>query len=165
MIKKILLRLKDPRLAAALAAVRSAGRALGDLAEKPALAQAFFTPLRLELSAARRRRGAAASLAALAAAEELAARLERLFGDLARHGSEPDAAMKHALACLEAACAELGRGPSLQSLCAAGRASLKAAAGPAAAGFPQKLKYSSMYSDLDAAFAALERCAGAARGA
>lgn len=169
-IRKLLLKLADARFGAAMRAVELPGACLGDLAADPGGAAAFFKPLRrrLALAAAAPGRDPRAT-APLAAAEDFALRLERFFADMALHKTSPDAAVNEALLALQRACALT---PALVSPAngaaaaeaanyrAEGRKSLrlaKAAADSNPADFPQNLKFSSMYSGLDAVFDALER--------
>ncbi len=175
-MRKFLLLLTDARLRSVLGTLRVSGPGLGDLALDPGAAPSFFKPLHdgLRLAAGKPSRSSPASEQALAAAEEFAARLEKVFSDLALHGMAPDEPVKEALLYLQRACDEA---PGLISpgsragafarirefstgahkgLALAGRA---AAASPA--GFPQNLKFSSIYSGLDAVFDAYERCAEA----
>ena len=160
--------LKDARLRAALRAAELAGPGLGDLAANPAGAPAFFRPLRSQLEAALKA-GPEKSLAEASAAEDFVARLEKAFADMALLGAPPDAAAREALKLLQLACAEtpalLSPGSrtraagALAALCARGRRTLaQARAAADGAGFPQNLKFSSIYSGLEAAFDALERC-------
>ena len=109
-----------------------------------------------------------------AAADDFTARLEKFFADLALHRTAPDTEMVQALACLQAACL---RAPGLLSprrraaalagiraLAASGSRVLRGARTAAEArpgNFPQNLKFSSIYSGLDAVFDAFERCASA----
>ncbi len=174
-MRKLWLALTDRRLKAALKALRASGTGLGDLVKDPAGAADFFRPLR---SALRKASGAPPSLPACAqaqaAAEDFTARLEKLFSDLALHGTPPDAAAMQALLCLQKACGEAGGLLSpwggaaalavIRGLSAGARKTLYQAAGAAAASpgdFPQNLKFSSIYSGLDAVFDAYERCAEA----
>ncbi|MBI4351720.1 MAG: hypothetical protein HY550_09790 [Elusimicrobia bacterium] len=172
-MRKYRLLLTDARLRAVLGALKTCGPGLGDLAEDPGSAPAFFAPLRARLRRAAGN-GAPASSRALAAAEEFTERLEKLFSGLALHGTAPDAAVMEALLCLQRACGEardlLSTGSRaaafarLRGFSAGGRKCLALARTAAAAspgGFPQNLKFSSIYSGLDAAFDAYERCAEA----
>lgn len=175
-MRKFWLRLTDARLRAVLGALRDSGRGLGDLFESPAAAPAFFRPLRAGL----RRAAAAApgtrpaSPQALAAAEEFVERLERVFSDLALHGTPPDAPVKEALLCLQRACGEApallspgdraGAFARIRGFSAGARKGLalaRAAAEASPSGFPQNLKFSSIYTGLDAVLDAYERCAEA----
>lgn len=167
-MRKFWLTLRDARLRAAVMTAELAGPALGDLAAAPAAAPSLFRSLRTELAAALKA-GPAESLAAASAAEDFAARLEKTFSDMALLGVPPDAAVMEALGLLQRACAEApalltprGRKAAserLRALCASGRKTLALARASAdGAGFPQNLKFSSIYSGLDAAFDALERC-------
>jgi hypothetical protein len=174
-MKKLWLALSDPRLKAALNAVESSGPGLGDLIKEPAGAAGFFRPLRSSLAKASKARPASpASAQALAAAEDFTARLEKLFSDLSLHGTAPDAAALEALLYLQTACAEtaglLSRGgragalARVRGLSAGARKTLALAGAAAAASpadFPLNLKFSSIYSGLDAVFDAYERCAEA----
>ena len=169
-IKRFLLRLSDPRYGAAMRAVERPGACLGDLAGAPETAAAFFRPLKTGLAraagATRRRPG---PTALLAAAEDFALRLEKVFADMALHQTRPDAAAREALLTLQRACALFSGGDGkaaaeAAAFCAQGRKSLRlarAAADSDPANFPRNLKFSSMYSGLDAVFDALERCAQA----
>ncbi len=174
-MRKLWLALTDPPLKAALNAIESSGPGLGDLAKEPAGAAAFFKPLRSSLTKASKARSSSpASSKVLAAAEDFTARLEKLFSDLALHGMHPDAAALQALLYLQQACGEaqglLSSGSRaaalarIRGLSAGARKALSQAAGAAAApagDFPQNLKFSSIYSGLDAIFDAYERCAEA----
>lgn len=187
-MRKFRLLLTDARLRAALGALKASGPALGDLARDPGSAPSVFKPLRARLRLARAATAAPPSSLALAAAEEFTERLENLFSGLALHGTAPDAAVKEALLYLQRALAEapalLSTGSRvagvltgrtrcrshaaafarLRGFSAGGRKSLalaRAAADPSTGGFPQNLKFSSIYSGLDAVFDALERCAEA----
>lgn len=165
--------LTDRRLRAVLGTLRAAGPGLGDLAASPGGAAAFFRPLKAGLrSAAASGRGP--SLPAVAAAEDFAARLERAFSDMHRLEAPPDEAVLQALAFLQRACAIAPRLLShsarpaaydlLRAHCAGGRRALrqaKAAADSPPSDFPANLKFSSIYSGLDGAFEAFERCAEA----
>jgi hypothetical protein len=108
----------------------------------------------------------------LAAADDFAARLEKFFTDLALHKTAPDRALEQALLYLQAACAAVpgllspgrraGALEKIHGLSGAGASTLrlaKTAAEAQHANFPQNLKFSSMYSGLDAVFDAFERCA------
>ncbi|OGR40867.1 MAG: hypothetical protein A2X35_02735 [Elusimicrobia bacterium GWA2_61_42] len=174
-MRRYWLALTDPRLKAAMHALERAGAALGDLAAAPAGAAAFFAPLKKSLAkAAGARPGNPAGSAALAAAEDLTLRLERAFSDMARLEAPPDAAARHALLALQRACALTPRLVSRSSraaafaqaaaLCNTGHKTLalaRAAADRAPGEFPLNLKFSSIYSGLDAVFCAFERCAEA----
>lgn len=173
MVRELWLKLTDARVGAALKTLRVAGPALGDLAARPADAPAVFRPVKADLAAALAA-GRPASLAAAAAAEDFAGRLEKFFSDLALLQLAPDPAVLEALLALQRACAAAGRLPStsarakaageVSQLCAAGRRSLslaRAAAASAPSDFPLNLKFSSIYSGLDAVFDSLERCAEA----
>lgn len=174
-MKKLWLALTDRRLKAALNALRASGTGLGDLVKDPAGAAGFFRPLRSELEkAAKAPPSLPACAQALAAAEDFTARLEKLFSDLALHGTPPDSAAMQALDCLQKACAEArgllspgsraGALAVIRGLSAGARKTLALAAGAAAASpgdFPRNLKFSSIYSGLDAVFDAYERCAEA----
>ena len=175
-MRKFLLALTDARIKAVLAVLQASGSCLGDLAGKPGTAPVFFRPLRAGL-----RRAASASppsspaaAQALAAAEEFAARLEKFFSELALHRTPPDTAAMETLLRLQHACA---RAPELLSpggraraaseirgLAAGAHKSLalaRAAACASTSDFPLNLKFSSIYSGLDAIFDAYERCAEA----
>ena len=173
-MRKLWLKLTDARLKPALRALRDSGPGLGDLFESPAAASGFFRPLRAGL----RRAAAAAtgtppaSSQALAAAEDFVERLERVFSDMALHGTLPDAPVKEALLYLQRACAEApallsagdraGAFARIRGFSAGARKVLalaRAAAEASPSGFPQNLKFSSIYSGLDAVFDAYERCA------
>lgn len=173
MLRRFYLLLTDRRLRAALAALRAAGPALGDLAAEPGQAAAFFRPLRARLHEAAQA-GEPRSLPALAAATDFAARLEKAFSDMALLQAPPDRAALEALACLQLACGAADgllspsrrarADASLRAAAAAGRrllSSAKAAADRAPDGFTQNLKFSTIYSGLDGAFDSLERCAEA----
>jgi len=174
------LKLTDMRLRAVMKTVGRSGAALGDLTAAPAGAAAFFKPLLTELSraAASGNPGPAGS-AALAAAEDFARRLEKTFSDMALLGAAPDAPVKEALRYLEKACelapdllSRFRRERALKAalgLSAGGRKALslareaasRPASGPQPGGFAQNLKFSSIYSGLDAVFDAFERLAEA----
>jgi len=173
MLRRFYLLLTDRRLRAALAALRAAGRSLGDLAAAPGQAAAFFRPLKAELDRAAQD-GPPGSLPALGAAADFAARLEKTFSDMALLQAPPDRAALEALACLQRACGAADgllspsrrarADASLRAACAAGRrllSSAKAAADRSPEGFTQNLKFSTIYSGLDGAFDSLERCAEA----
>lgn len=175
-MRKIWLRLTDARLKAALRTLRDSGPGLGDLFERPGDATAFFRPLRAGLrQAAGAASGAApAASQALAAAEDFIERLERVFSDMALHGTRPDAPVKEALLYLQRACGEapallspgdragaFARGRAFSAGGRKGLALARAAAEASPSGFPQNLKFSSIYSGLDAVFDAYERCAEA----
>lgn len=165
------LTLTDRRLRAAMKAVTLSGEALGDLAAAPGEAAAFFRPLRSGLEAAAGS-GKEGSLAALSAAEDFTVRLEKAFSDMALLSAPPDDVARQALLYLQRACAiapkllsASGR-PSaydlLRAHCAGGRKVLRQALGASpSAGFPENLKFSSIYTGLDGAFEAFERCADA----
>ncbi len=175
-MRKFRLRLTDARLRAVLKALRGSGPGLGDLFENPAAAPVFFRPLRAGL-----RRAATAgpgtppaSSQALAAAEDFTERLEKVFSDMALHGTLPDAPVKEALLYLQRACGETpallspgdraGASTRIRGFSAGARKILalaRAAAVASPSGFPQNLKFSSIYSGLDAALDAYERCAEA----
>lgn len=172
-MRSIWLSLRDPGIKAVLGALKAAGPGLGDLAENPSAAPAFFRPLRAALSAAAKiPPSSPAAAAALAAAEDLTGRLEKLFSDLHLHRTAPDRAVLEALLYLQRACAEApgllsprGRSAAaagIGALAAGARKSL-ALAGAAAAGpagnFPENLKFSSIYTGLEAVLDAYERCA------
>lgn len=175
-MRKFLLTLTDARLRAVLGALKASGPGLGDLAEDPGAAPAFFRPPRARLrraSAAAPSSSPAAPLA-LAAAEEFTARLEKVFSDMALHAAAPDPAVKEALLYLQQACAEArgllslggraGAFARIKGLAAGAHKNLalaRAAAASAPEDFPQNLKFSSIYSGLDAVFYAYERCAEA----
>jgi len=179
MFRRIFLYLTDSRLRTALRTIAACGPALGDLAASPESAPRFFRPLHLRLArASAGGSGSRAGGAAAAAAENLAARLEKFFDDLALHKTAADLPLEQALACLQAACAEApellsprGRAPALEKirgLSAAGTKTLRLAKDAAEGqrvNFPQNLKFSSMYSGLEAVFDAFERCANALYGA
>lgn len=175
-MRKIWFRLTDARLKAVLGALRNTGPALGDLFEKPGSAPGFFKPLRAGLRrAAKAAPGTRpATSQALAAAEDFIERLERVFSDLALHGTPPDAPVKEALLYLQRACGEttallspgdragaFARGRAFSAGARKGLALARAAAEASPSGFPQNLKFSSIYSGLDAVFDAYERCAEA----
>ena len=174
-MRKLWLKMTDRRFRAALAAVEETGAALGDLESKPASAPVFFRPLKAALAAsASGAPSGQASAQARAAAEEFLLRLERVFADLALHGTRPDAAVREAMLRLQRACAEAGSLAStgrraaaaeqIRGLCAGSRRVLELARGAAAAApgdFPQNLKFSSIYSGLGDATDAFERCAEA----
>ena len=174
MLREFWLKLTDPRVGAVLRTLEAAGRALGDLAAAPASAPAFFRPLRGALEKAKASPSSPAAAEALAAAGEFADRLERFFADASLHGAPPDRPVPEALARLQQACRGAGGLLSLSAraraleetrgLCAGARQALESAGRAAAAdpsGFPQNLKFSSIYSGLAAATDALERCAEA----
>ncbi|HAT71730.1 MAG TPA: hypothetical protein DCS63_02820 [Elusimicrobia bacterium] len=174
-MRRYWLALTDARLKAAMNALERCGAAVGDLASEPGNAASFFLPLKKALAGAA---GAApnnpAGSPALAAAEDFTLRLERLFSDLARFDARPDAALLQALLALQRACALTPRLVSRSArdrafteataLCATARKTL-ALAGAAANGAPGEfalnLKFSSIYSGLDAVIYAFERCAEA----
>ncbi|MGD9643259.1 MAG: hypothetical protein AB7V08_11030 [Elusimicrobiales bacterium] len=174
MLRRLLLTLTDRRLGAALAALRAAGPALGDLAAAPAGAAEFFRPFRVRLHNAAEQAGEPRSLAALAAAMDFTARLEKTFSDMALLQAPPDRAALEALARMQLACGAADdllytsrralAFASLRAAIAEGRrllASAKAAADRSPESFTQNLKFSSIYSGLDGAFDSLERCAEA----
>jgi len=163
--------LTDGRLRAAARTLELAGVGAGDLAAKPGDAPTFFRPLKLELQAALKE-GRHGSLAAASAAEDFAARLEKVFSDMALLQAPPDRAALEALRLLQRACAAApdllstsGRKRAsleVRACCAEGRKTLALAKAAAeGAGFPQNLKFCSIYSGLDAALDSLERCAEA----
>jgi len=173
MVRELWLALTDARAGAALKTLRAAGPALGDLAARPADAPAVFRPLKAALASALAA-GRPSSLAAASAAEDFAVRLEKFFSDLALLKLPPDPPVLEALLCLQRACGAAGRLPSpgararaseeVRLLCGAGRRSLslaRTAAAAAPSDFPLNLKFSSIYSGLDAVFDSLERCAEA----
>jgi len=174
-MRKLWFKLLDTRFKAALDTVQRTGACLGDLAAAPAGASAFFRPLRSALKAAAADGiGRPASSAARAAAEDFAALAENFFSGLALHRTAPDAAVREALLALQRACAAAPglvsfRGKErafaeIHGLCAAGRKTLSLAGTAAASApddFPQNLKFSTIYSGLDAVFDAFERCAEA----
>lgn len=158
----------DARARAVVRMLEAAGPGVGDLAVNPGDAPTFFRPLRAALAEALKE-GRHGSLAAASAAEDFAVRLEKVFSDMALLGVAPDAALLEALRGLQQACAEapglLSAGGKARAaartkaLCAAGRKTLAMARAAAeGAGFPQNLKFSSIYSGLDAVFDALDRC-------
>jgi hypothetical protein len=165
----------DVRLKAAMNALQRSGAALGDLAEAPGGAAAFFRPLKAALAAAAAgKTGNLAGSAALAAADDFTLRLERTFSDMERLDAPPDAAVRRALLALQRACALTRRLVSrsaraaafaeAMALCGTGRKTLtqaRTAADGAGAEFALNLKFSSIYSGLDAVFFAFERCAEA----
>lgn len=172
-MRRFWLTLTDARLRSVLRTLETAGAGLGDLAADPGGAAVFFRPLKtgLEKAAAA---GQLRSLEALSAAEDLAARLEKTFLDMANLKTAPDPAALEALFCLQRACAGSGRllsvrgragaAAELNALCTAGRRSLylaKTSLNSSGQDFPQNLKFCSIYSGLDAAFDSLERCAEA----
>ncbi|MBI5743788.1 MAG: hypothetical protein HY952_04495 [Elusimicrobia bacterium] len=173
-MRRLWLALTDTRIRAALAALDRSGPALGDLTAHPEMAGEFFTPLRKALAKARASRGKRPGAgAALYAAEDFTARLEKVFTDMELHGVRPDA-MAQALAFLQRACAiaprlladDAGKEALREelALCASGRkvlAQAKAAADRDSGEFTQNLKFSSIYSGLDAVFDSFERCAEA----
>ncbi|HNW45537.1 MAG TPA: hypothetical protein PKI19_13625 [Elusimicrobiales bacterium] len=169
MLRLISLYFTDRGLWAAVRTISDCGRALGDLALKPGDAQRFFRPRleRLSGAAAGGRAGPA-----LAAAEDFAARLQKFFMDLELQRTAATPELGQALAYLQAACPLAGELTSprrraaalekLRGLSAAAAAVLRRAKTAAQArpdNFPQNLKFSSMYSDLEAVFDAFERCA------
>ena len=174
-MRKFWLMLTDARIRAVLGTLRTAGPGLGELAERPGAAPAFFKPLRSALTAAAAAPpSSAAASRALAAARDFTARLEKVFSDLALHETLPDAAAMEALLCLQRACYEAdgllsaggraGAAAAIRGLAAGARKSLalaRSAAASSPADFPQNLKFSSIYSALEAVFDAYERCAEA----
>lgn len=173
-MRKLWLALTDARIRAALGALDRCGPALGDLSAYPEMAADFFPPLKQKLSkaaAVRGKRPGAGS--ALAAADNFTRWLEKTFADMALLEARPEA-LPHALVFLQRACAlaprllaqdggqqALGE---LRGLCASGRkvlAQAKTAAASARDEFTENLKFSTIYSDLDSAFDAFERCAEA----
>jgi hypothetical protein len=163
----------DKRLYAAADALRRSGLALGDLAAAPDTAAAFFAPLKASLAGLRNDPGDPRGSAAIAAAEDFTRLLEKAFSEMALFNAAPDLAVKEALLCLQRACAlapALGQNGAekdrtrIMELSAAARKAL-AGARTAADRDPGELtgnlKFSSIYSGLDAVFDALERCAGA----
>jgi len=161
----------DGRLKAAVKALEAAGVGIGDLAAKPDEAATFFRPIKIRLYAAVKE-GKPASLAAVSAAEDFAARLEKAFSDMVLLQTPPDRAALEAMRLMQRACAAApkllstsGRKNAdleVRACCAQGRKTLaQARAAAEGAGFPQNLKFSSIYSGLDAAFDSLERCAEA----
>ncbi|HBA61615.1 MAG TPA: hypothetical protein DCZ92_12530 [Elusimicrobia bacterium] len=175
MLRRFILKLSDRRLREALAAVEDCGLGLGDLALAPGGSAAFFKPVRQRLlRALAKPPGSPAGSRAAAAAEDFTGRLEKFFSDLALHGTLPDDALRQALLCLQRACEETPALLSLKTraralarisaLSAAAAAALSLARGAADArrsDFPANLKFSSMYSGLDAVFGAFGRCAQA----
>jgi hypothetical protein len=173
MMRRFWLTLTDERLKSVIRTLDSAGTGLGDLAADPEGSAAFFRPLKAALRKAAVS-GRPRSLEALSAAEDFAALLEKTFFDMAILKTKPDPAILEALLCLQRACSETGKllsirrrnkaAAELNSLCATGRRSLhlaKTSADVSGQGFPQNLKFCSIYSGLDAAFDSLERCAEA----
>ena len=175
-MRKFWLRLTDARLRAVLRALRDSGPCLGNLFQSPSSAPGFFRPLRAGLRRATAAAPGAAPAAsqALAAAEDFIERLERVFSDLALHGTLPDAPVKEALLYLQRACAEApallspgdraGAFARSRGFSAGARKVLdlaRTAAEASPSGFPQNLKFSSIYSGLDAVLDAYERCAEA----
>lgn len=175
MLRAVYLSLTDRRIKAVRAALRACASLAGDLAAAPEGAPAALRPLMKELEEAARE-GVPASGPAAAAALDLLLRLEKFFSCLALHRTPPDARTRQALALLQRACSRaprllsLGRKAALEEIraaCASARALLQAAAAEAEeapAGFPEKLKFCSIYSDLGGIFSALERCAEALYG-
>jgi hypothetical protein len=167
-VRKIWIRLTDGRVRAAVKALELVGLGIGDLAARPGDAATFFRPIKIQLYAAIKE-GKPASLAAVSAVENFAARLEKAFADMQLLQAPPDRAALEALKLMQRACAAA---PGLLSTagrkradlegkacCAQGRKTLALAkVAVEGAGFPQNLKFSSIYSGLDAAFDALERC-------
>lgn len=174
-MRRFWLKLTDPRLKAAARAVEGAGAALGDLESSPAGTAAFFKPVRERLAGAARTDGSnPGATAVIFAAEDFILRLEKVFTDMSLHSAAPDAAVKEALVHLQGACAATadllatsgkdGAAARAAAFCAGGRRILrlaKAASDSDEAGFPGNLKFSSIYSGLDAVFDALERYAQA----
>lgn len=161
----------DGRVKAAVRALQLAGVGIGDLAAKPGEAATFFRPIKIQLYAAIKE-GKPASLAVVSAAEDLASRLEKTFSDMALLQAPPDRPVLEALRLMQRACAAApdllstsGRKNAdleVRTCCGEGRKTLVLAKAAAeGAGFPQNLKFSSIYSGLDAAFDSLERCAEA----
>ena len=175
-MRKFWLILTNARLRAVLGALRATGPGIGDLVRNPGAAPAFFRPLRAGLRCAASA-GPSASEApprALAAAEDFLIRLEKFFSDLDLHKTVLDAAAMEALLALQRACDEApgllspgGREAAasvIRGLSARAHKTLTqagAAAGSSPDGFPEKLKFSSIYSGLDAIFNAYEGCAEA----
>lgn len=171
-MRKLWLALTDTRIRAALGALDRCGPALGDLAAHPELASDFFPPLRQKLAkaaAARGKRPGAGS--ALAAAENFTRRLEKTFADMALLEARPEA-LPQALVFLQRACALAPRLlaqdggqqalEEIRGLCASGRkiaAQAKTAADSGPGEFTENLKFSTIYSGLDAVFDTFERCA------
>jgi hypothetical protein len=160
----------DKRLRAAADALERSGKVLGDLAADPAGASAFFAPVKASLAAARCAPGAERGSAAIAAAEDLTHLLEKVFMEMLLFKTPQDAAIKEALFLLQEACAltprlMFGKADAAAGIRARSAAARKAlagaltAAGNAPEEFAQNLKFSSIYSGLDAVFDALERCA------
>jgi hypothetical protein len=158
-------------------ALRRSCKAAGDLAAAPASAPAFFRPLRARFDALRAAPGLPGpGLKAFAAAEDFTLRLEQFFSGMALHGTRPDAAVMDVLAILQLARPVLpgllgrrrdGALAGIHGACyrAAGVLRRAREASAAAPGdFPLNLKFSSMYSDLDAVFDAFARCAEALYG-
>ncbi len=179
-MKAFWLKLTDTRIKAVLNAAERSGTALGDLTAAPAVAAAFFKPLRAELArAAASGAPDPAGSAALAAAEDLTRCLEKTFSDMALLDALPDAPVKEAFIYLAKACglapdllSRFGRERALKktlALSAGGRKALALArdavarpsSGQQPGGFAQNLKFCSIYSALDAVFDALERLAEA----
>jgi|GEM_PF-1632470 len=174
-MRKFWLTLTDARLKAVLKALEASGPGLGELAAEPSSAPAFFRPLRAALRAAAALPPSSPGASrALAEAEDFTARLEKFFSDLALHGTAPDAAAKEALLYLQRACCEApgllslsgraGAASGISGLAAGAHKSLAlagAAANAATADFPRNLKFSSIYSGLDAVISSYERCAEA----
>ena len=187
MVRRLYLYLTDRRLRGALNAIGACAGALGDLAKNPEYAPAFFKPHRLRLArlayavpggqggeaaAAQGRTAVPGSGQAVPAAEDFTARLENFFNGLARHKTAADAPVRQSLSYLQAACAETWKLLSpwqradalakIRGLSATGTRHLRlarTAISERRGNFPQILKFSSMYSDLEAVFDALERCA------
>lgn len=174
MLREFWLKLTDARVGAVLYALEAPARAMGDLQVSPASAPAFFSPVKLSLEKAKASPSSAAAAEALAAAGEFTDRLEKFFSDMALLQAQPDRPVLEALARVQAACrgsggllsvsARAGGLEEIRGLCAGARQALESAGRAAAAdpgGFPQNLKFSSIYSGLAAATDALERCAEA----
>jgi len=163
----------DKRLCAALEAMERCGKALGDLAAAPGSAAAFLPPSMVLLRESRAAGGDPRGSAAVSAAEEFVRRLEKVFSEMVRFDAAPDLAVKESLLCLQRACALCPRllsrnapqaGAQIHAISSAARKALagaKAAAAGAPDEFTLNIKFSSIYSELDAVFDALERCAEA----
>lgn len=175
-MRKLWLILTNARLRAVLGALRASGPGIGELVNNPGAAPAFFRPLRarLKLAASAPPAASEASPRALAAAEDFLIRLEKFFSDLDLHKTALDAAAMEALLYLQRACDEApgllspggraGAAAAIRGLSAGARKTLAqagAAAGSSPGRFPEKLKFSSIYSGLDAIFNAYECCAEA----
>lgn len=174
MLREFWLKLTDARVGAVLYALDAPAKAMGDLEASPASAPAFFRPVKLALEKAKASPSSPAAAEALAAAGEFADRLEKFFSDTALLRAAPDRPVLEALARVQAACrcsgrllsvrARAGALEEVRGLCAGARLALESAGRAAAAepgGFPQNLKFSSIYSGLAATTDALERCAEA----